>query len=748
MEMLEQNDITIIELFKLIRNHEWEQFTTLLKSGELLDLNFRDTNGNYLLTYAVRFNKLDLVRTLLEHGAKYDIIDKMDRSILYDAIEANYYDIVKILLEQSENTIGVMIVNIKDIEGAIPLHYAIKNKNVEIVKLLIKYKSNPYMTDNDGYNALHLAAKSNLIPIIKSVISVMTNLNAKTFKGETALHISINFQYNELAKILLDEGADPNIPDSENEFTALHYAIGWDNIEIVKYLLKHKIDINQQDLYGNVALMYCIKEDYLDCFNIIVEQNFNANLWNIDGKILLHEVLDNYNPTEFKSNTKRYLDVLIPKSNVSIQDSYGNTCLHHLVFHNLWLEHKDILKTKKLNIFAKNSKGQMAIDFVDQKNYDMFIDMIVDSYIYQLKKEKNKWQDELDLICSRELGELTKEQQNKLNKIEPKIQNINQCYHIIKSKILMNIESVRNGTLQFCQRSYPLNLSDCINIQEGLMIDVSTFTGSILDILIGLIYLLKKHHNACTIMDKNHNPNQEMCKFYKNMGLIMNNRCEFLNFEIVWIEYKLYMIDSFSDMFNSCIKSNARFIIIPLGIEMKSGSHANYLIYDKTIQEIERFEPHGGTTPIGFNYNSKMLDDILEKYIKSINPNIQYIRPSDFIPKIGFQIMDAQETNRHRIGDPGGFCALWSIWYVDYRLTYHNLNRSELITALFENIKINSISFRNMIRNYTKNITSERDKLLKMVNMDINDWLNDNYTNLQLDKFMTLLSKEITTTIS
>ncbi len=745
-DRIDVSDITIIELFKLIRNHEWDKFNDLLKSADLLDLNFRDLNENYLLTYAVRFNRADIVKTLLDHGAKYDIVDKMDRSVLYDAIESNYIEIIKILLEHSENAIGVMIVNIKDINGSIPLHYAIKNKNIDVVKLLIQYKSNPYMTDLDGYNALHLAAKSNSLPIIKSIISVMTDLNAKTFKGETALHITINFQYNELAKTLLEEGADPNIPDSENEFTALHYAIGWDNVEIVKQLIKYKVNVDQQDIYGNVALMYCIKEDYIDCFNIIIEKGFNANLWNIDGKILLHEVLDNYNSSEAKSNIKRYLDILVPKSNVSIQDSDGNTCLHHLIRHKLWLDYKDTLKTKKLNIFAKNSDGKMAIDFVDPKNYDTFIDIIVASYIYQLKKEKLKWTDEFDLICSRELGELTKEEKDSLNdkaKSKPNDSKEDECAYIIRAKILKNIESAKNGALQYCQRSYPINMTNCINIQEGLMLDVSTFTGSILDILIGLIYLLKKHRNACTTLNKNQNPDPEMCKFYKSMGLIMNNRCEFLNFEIVWIEYKLYMIDSFSDMFNRCIKSNARFIIIPLGIEMKSGSHANYLVYDKSIKEIERFEPHGGTTPIGFNYNSKMLDDILEKYMKSIDPQISYIRPVEFIPKIGFQIMDAQETNRHRIGDPGGFCALWSIWYVDYRLTYHNMSREELVTALFENIKINAISFRNMIRNYTRNITTERDKLLKMVNMDVNDWLNDNYTNLQLDQLMTLLAKEM-----
>jgi hypothetical protein len=203
------------------------------------------------------------------------------------------------------------------------------------------------------------------------------------------------------------------------------------------------------------------------------------------------------------------------------------------------------------------------------------------------------------------------------------------------------------------------------------------------------------------------------------------------------------MIDNFSSLFESCVKSKSRFIIIPLGIELKSGSHANYLIYDKNIREIERFEPHGGTTPIGFNYNSDLLDKILTEYFTSIDKNIKYISPKSFIPKIGFQIMDSQEENRRRIGDPGGFCALWSIWYVDQRLTYHTFDRTKIIKILFQNIRSHGISYRNMIRNYSKNIIKERDELLKTVGLDINDWLNDNYTNTQLDIFISNLMAQI-----
>ena len=755
--------LPINKLFECIRQHEWEKFKNLLESDDMIDVNMRDTDSNHLLTYAVRFNREDIVDLLLMRGARYDIVDKMERSLLYDAIEFNFKNIIIKLLDISEKNIGIVITDIRDLNGNIPLHYAIKTKRVDIVKLLIKYNSNPHIVDAEGYNALHLAIRSGNIEIVKPIVSVMSNIDTKTIKGETALHIAINYQYNSMAEYLLNEGASSNMVDSDNEFSPLHYAVGWNNLTIVKELLNKNANPNIQDIYGNTPLMYCIKEDYTECFNYIIsffsnkdKYILNMNLWNIEGKTMLHETLENY--TEIK---KPYVDQLIKDTGLNIQDGAGNTCMHYLIILNIWTKYIDILKKKKINIFAKNSAGKAVIDLIydeyDQnkktmlEKYNTLLDIVTEGYMYSLKKENKVWISELDKICSRDFSQITDVEKSYLFDNEKTNKDINDddvknaCFMLIRNKINGDIKRYREGKLEYCQRSYPTEIQQCIDVKEGLMLDVCTFTGSLLDVLIGLMFLIKKHPHSCTTLGKNHTPNDDLCKFYKSMGLIMNGRCEFINFEIVWIDYKLYIIDNFSDLFASCIKSKARFVIIPLGIEMKSGSHANYLIYDKNIKEMERFEPHGGTTPIGFNYNSQHLDELLEEYFKSIDNDIIYIKPQDYIPKIGFQLMDSQEDRQKRIGDPGGFCALWSIWYVDQRLTYYTYDRKSLVRSLFANIKSQGISYRNLIRNYSRNIISERDKFLSMINIDINDWLNDNYTYTQLDKFIAIIMSEINT---
>lgn len=729
-------------LFDAIREHKWNKLKQLINSN--IDLNLKDINNNYLLSYAVKFGKLDIVKLLIENNARYDIVDIERKSVIYDAIMNGYIDIVKFLLDISKTTLGISIIDIQDNNGNIPLHYALFNNNLEMVELFVKNNSDVHLYDNKGFHALYYAVKTNNSKIMKQIITSTTKIDLRTLKGHTSLHIALQYQYYDIVNILLENKASVYTQDTK-DFSPLHYAVAWNNINIVKLLMTNNADPNIQDIYGNTPLFYCVKEDYVECFDYIMttyKKPIDLNLWNIDGKTILHDVLEPFDNTK-----QHYVDVLIKNTSLHIQDINGNTCMHHLITSKLWKIYKDILRTKKINIFATNYKGIAVVDLLYSNDnpekilqYKEFIDIVTESYLYVLSNMKRNWKDELDKLCSRNIGDFKKidiDNNDAFNKHKQK------CFILIKNKIENNIKLYYEGKLEFCQRSYPLKQYNVINLDEGNCVEICTYTGAIIDVLVGLMYILTKHKHACTTLGKTVNVTDNLCKFYKSMNYVMNGKCEFIEFEIVWIEYKLYMDENFIDNFNNCIKSSARFVIIPIGIECKTSSHANYLIYDKLVKELERFEPHGGTMPIGFNYNAKQLDYVLKVYFTSIDKNITYITPYEYLPKIGFQIMESQETGNIRIGDPGGFCALWAVWYVDQRLTYYTFSRKDLVQNLFKYIKEQRISYKNMIRNYSRVIIAERDNLLAKADIDINTWINDTYTHEQSDKLLKILISKL-----
>jgi ankyrin repeat protein len=744
------------ELFSMLKSHNITGFVRLLNSIDhtdiLFDINVRDEQQNFLLTYAINLNQVDIVKLLIEKGARIDITDKYDKSIIIIAINYSYFEILKTLLEENKKNIGVSIIDLKDRNSKIPLHYAIDIQSFETVQLLLEHGSNPNVQDKDGYNSLHLAVKSRSLKMCELILKHITNVNARCSTGETVLHIACNLQLVDIVRLLVEHGVSLNVSDYSHEITALHYSVLLNNKKLIALILKNNADPNVQDIYGNTPLHYCITEGNFEVFMMLLKSNstrniINLNIWNINGEIPLHLILKLQS-----DNINDYLDMVLSLSNLTIQDSEGNTCLHYLIESGYWKDYMGVLKTKKLNIFAINSEKKSPLDLIQKKDYNEFIELVISSYTYRLKNTKNLWYYDWENICAKEYPELTQENINELDKVKKGNEKTTErnfeqtCQGIIKERLL---QLIKKKDFNCTNQSFPVKKATlCVDVTEGSKLDYCTFVGTTLDILIGLIYLVKKHSKVCSTLTKNFSENKELCNFYRSVGIFMNAKCEFLNFEIVWIHSRLYLMDGFYEQFQKCLNAKSKFIIVPLGIETREGNHANYLIYDTELKEIERFEPHGFTTPPGMYYNPNLLDEILENRFKNIDENIKYIRPKEYLPKVGFQLIDVTENKKRKIGDPEGFCALWCIWYVDMRLTYREYSREELVKSLIKTIRAKNISFRNMIRNYARVVIDIRDEIFRQSNIDINNWMNDEYSDIQIGNVLGAISMKVNEIIS
>jgi len=750
-------DFDIYKLFDFLKNDNYDKFETAIDyildnklTIDDIDLNSKDDNNIYLINYLVIANNYKILEKLFQiENIKIDILDNENRSILNVPIKYNYKKLFDLLLKYNKNIIGISICDIKDQFNNIALHYAIKNKNIYFIDELLKYGSNIMISDKNGFNALHMAIYSRNCDIVNLILKysqIPIIINSKTNSGETPLHFAVNLQEIKIVKLLLKNGADINSHDYEHEYNILHYAINLSSRELVKICLEYNIDINHQDIYGNTALHYVILENNLEIFNMLISNNYkiNVNLWNLEGKLPLHMLFKN------SSNMKKdIIDYLVEHSNLNIQDNEYNSCLHLLCYYEIWENYDSILRKKKLDIFIKNNKDKRPIDYIKKEKLDKFINIVVESYLYNLEiKKENIWDNEWENICKTDL-ELSNEQIKELKKVDIKINNKknkkDNCRDIIRKKLLDIIE-MKDG-ISCITKSFPIKRGKmCIKIDDNMTnLQYCTFTGSTLDVIIGLIYLLKKHRNTCATIPANFHNNNNLCSTYKSMGIAMGNNCEFLNFEIIWANNKIHFVENMDRLIEKClVNTDKRFIIMPLGIELNQGSHANYIILDKVLREVERFEPYGSGSPYGFNYNSDLLDKILEKKFKEIYEIKSYIPPKDFLPKISLQMMDVVEKKKKKIGDPGGFCALWSIFYTDMRITYQDIPRKKLIKYIINLIKKQNLSYKNIIRNYSYKIIEIRDALLNTINLDINDWLNDNVDSKQFE----LLSNEITSVLN
>jgi hypothetical protein len=174
-----------------------------------------------------------------------------------------------------------------------------------------------------------------------------------------------------------------------------------------------------------------------------------------------------------------------------------------------------------------------------------------------------------------------------------------------------------------------------------------------------------------------------------------------------------------------------RYLIVPLAIETDSGAHANYLVYDRETATLERFEPHGGVARSKLDYHPEELDRELVQAFSPLIPGLKFLPPSGYSPRIGFQLFDNYERKHRSISDPGGFCAIWAIFWVFLRLSYRQLDQAELLKRFIDRVRREKLSFRGVIRDFSARVTGLRDGIFASHGLDINAWINTRYTQAQ-----------------
>jgi cytohesin len=109
--------------------------------------------------------------------------------------------------------------------------------------------------------------------------------------GFTLLHYAAMDGRHEIAKLLLEHGADPNIQDN-NGRTPLHWAAWKGHLEVVELLLEHGADPNVQD-YGGMTPLHYAATGHLEVVELLLEHGADPNIKNNNGWTPLHYAAKN-----------------------------------------------------------------------------------------------------------------------------------------------------------------------------------------------------------------------------------------------------------------------------------------------------------------------------------------------------------------------------------------------------------------------------------------------------------------------
>lgn len=175
------------------------------------------------LIQAAERKETEIIKKLIEDGVDINTKDSEGRTATMIATYNNDVETAKVLIRAGAD------VNIQDNMKNNPFLYAGAEGYVEILKLTIEADADPAMINRYGGTALIPASEHGYIVAIKEILTKTDiDVNHVNDLGWTALMEAIVLndggeRQQEAIKLLIDHGADVNIPD-RNNVTPLQHA--------------------------------------------------------------------------------------------------------------------------------------------------------------------------------------------------------------------------------------------------------------------------------------------------------------------------------------------------------------------------------------------------------------------------------------------------------------------------------------------------------------------------------------------
>ncbi|MCX6557462.1 MAG: ankyrin repeat domain-containing protein [Candidatus Aminicenantes bacterium] len=187
---------------------DWEELAQKLIELRV-NINQRDLDGQTPLLLNCGTEKIKLALFLLEHGADPVLASNYGDTPLHKAASASNLELMEWLLRHGA------AVNVRNRSGQTPLHYAYYNE--KSAELLLRYKADPNIPDIAGNTILHIlienGGKKNH-ELLSFFIHHGASLYQKDGSGETPLGKALYKEDFMAMKVLLENGADPNVAGS------------------------------------------------------------------------------------------------------------------------------------------------------------------------------------------------------------------------------------------------------------------------------------------------------------------------------------------------------------------------------------------------------------------------------------------------------------------------------------------------------------------------------------------------------
>ncbi len=264
-----------------------------------VDVNIRNEEGYGCLDKAVDEGRDDLVRLLLEFGAKTEapegvwspLARHLSRPITNKKIlplllhygaqidEKNPYEVTPFMGACARQDFTIMAlaleagadVNAASNEGNSPLHLAVKDSSLKLINFLLVNKANVNVQNKKGETPLLWAVDDKNVAVVELLLKRNAHPAISTIIRLSPLHIAASLNSSQIVNLLLNYQA-PHSPENIFGVTPLSMAAQRGSVEAVKILLAHGADPLNKCAVGFTAIMYAEAHDHKEIVEALEAQ--------------------------------------------------------------------------------------------------------------------------------------------------------------------------------------------------------------------------------------------------------------------------------------------------------------------------------------------------------------------------------------------------------------------------------------------------------------------------------------------
>ncbi|XP_042052239.1 receptor-interacting serine/threonine-protein kinase 4-like isoform X2 [Salvia splendens] len=246
------------------------------------------TTGRNVLHHVVEMGNFEICKFLIKTVKVYiDALTYKGDTPLAQAVKGEHVKIVKFLINQRAE------INLSDVEGFTPLHYAVLKDNMEVMELL---KGALVEEASTGGTPLQVAVSRGNVQAVKYLLSRGAHPSRYCAAVDTPLTCAVKSRSFECLKLLLAANADPNSYFSSSPLAS---AAKEGDTKFLECLLKAKADPNtiERDFYIKPiedAAMVHNRAAVKILFPVTKRLEIYPN-WTVDG------IIESFHSEEFKT---------------------------------------------------------------------------------------------------------------------------------------------------------------------------------------------------------------------------------------------------------------------------------------------------------------------------------------------------------------------------------------------------------------------------------------------------------------